>query len=396
MSSQLLKLKQERAKSLETELEAVKRLLDISPPDKAQAHYERAESLLKDLEEVNRDIKILEGERSLVDPDGRTAAVTADYIPDIVQASARSQQVGEEGAAEKRETQYRGAFYNYLRGQDDVQERALLTLSTSGAVVPTTTWNQILENIQKQEGLLARVRVLQVPGKLSIPVADLQSAATWHTEGQEISESNVPPTSVALAGYELAKLFSMSAATQKMTASIFEQYLVAELTRCTRDALSKALFAGSGNGQPLGIKNLTWNAANSVTASSWTEIAKAMGLMPANFRQGSVFVMNSSTFFQSIAGMSTSEGYPIMANNVSTGMPMKLLGKEILIDDFCPDNVIYFQNPSYYFLNFSQPIRVERSSEAGFDRGVVLYRSMVVVDGRPAVPSAFVKITVGE
>jgi HK97 family phage major capsid protein len=391
MSNKLLQLKRVRVKQIEDELKGIKTLLDISPPEQAAEHYERAESLLKDLEEINRDIKLLEEEnRNASDPDGRTAAVTGQ-IPGIITSNARSQQ---KELPDKQEQEYRTAFFNYLRGKETAEERALVTVSSGAAAIPTTTWQEIISNIQKQQGLIGRVRILEIPGKVSIPVGDIQTPATWHEEGAEIQDSNAPPNAVNLTGYELAKLFSLSAASQEMTISAFEGYLVAELTRCTRDALNAAIFDGTGNGQPSGINSIIWDETNSKTVSGWEEVAAAMGLLPSNFRQNAVFVMNSSTFYGTVATFATSEGFPVLASNVADGMPLRLLGKEIVIDDFCPDNTIYFCDPMYYFINFSRPIFVERSIEAGFTKGSILYRSLAVVDGKPATPLAFVKLTV--
>lgn len=391
MSNKLLQIKRAKAKQIENELKGIKTLLDISPPEQAAEHYERAESLLKDLEEINRDIKLLEEEnRNASDPDGRTAAVTGQ-IPGIITNNARSQQ---KELPDKQEQEYRTAFFNYLRGKETAEERALVTVSSGAAAIPTTTWQEIISNIQKQQGLIGRVRILEIPGKVSIPVGDIQTPATWHEEGAEIQDSNAPPNAVNLTGYELAKLFSLSAASQEMTISAFEGYLEAELTRCTRDALNAAIFDGTGNGQPSGINSIIWDETNSKTVSGWEEVAAAMGLLPSNFRQNAVFVMNSSTFYGTVATFATSEGFPVLASNVADGMPLRLLGKEIVIDDFCPDNTIYFCDPMYYFINFSRPIFVERSIEAGFTKGSILYRSLAVVDGKPATPLAFVKLTV--
>lgn len=294
--------------------------------------------------------------------------------------------------------EYRTAFLNYAMGRPLApEERALLVTLSSGAVIPTQTFNEVIQNIRKAQGLISLVRVLDIPGKLSIPQSDINTPAVWHAEGEEIADSNKPPASVTLTGYELAKLFSMSAATQAMSMDAFEGYLIEELTRCTRDALADVIFNGTGSGQPTGILNaFTWDQTNSVTYSvasdDWSKLASAMALLPANFRQNAVFTMNSTMFYSFIVPMKDTTKAPIFAQDLASGLPASLLGKPVVIDDFCPDDTIIFGDPGYYFLNFSQPITVERSGDAGFTKAVVMYRALAVVDGKPVAP-AFVKIT---
>lgn len=299
---------------------------------------------------------------------------------------------------EKRNTQeYREAFFKYAMGQTMLpEERALVTSLTGAAVIPTTTFDQIIQNVQKESGLISRVRVLNIPGKLSVPQSDINTPATWHTEGEEIADSNLPPTNVTLTGFELAKLFSMSAATQAMSITAFEGYLIEELTRCTRDALAEVIFTGNGAGKATGIlEGFAWGAGNSLVINPndvWSSLTAAMALLPANFRQNAVFTMNSVMFFSYLAAQYDANGNPLFVKDQTTGLPLSLMGKTIVLDDFCPDNTIILGDPSYYFLNFSQPMAVERSGEAGFTKATIVYRSLAVVDGKPVAP-AFIKLT---
>jgi HK97 family phage major capsid protein len=395
--SKILEAKKARAAQISKDLESIKTLLDIAPADRQQSHYERAETLLKELEEVNADIRLC-GEYTnpagldMYGQSDRTRAVNSQ-IPGVVVANARSQQ---RAAADDKEAEYRTAFFAYLQGKATPEQRALVTVSTGGAVVPTTTHDEIMAAAQKAQGLLSRVRILEIPGKLSIPVSDINTPAAWHTEGTPIGESNLPPDSINLSGHELAKLFSLSAATQNMSIPAFEAYLIAELVRCNNDALNAAIFAGNGTGQPVGLNTgITWDATNSVTVSAddWTELVKAMALLASNYRQNAAFVMNSTTFYTCLVSQADANGSPIFTKDLTAEAVYRLMGKEVIIDDFAPDNVIFFGNPTYYIFNLSQPMQVARSDEAGFNSGTITYRSLAVVDGAP-VPAAFVKITI--
>jgi hypothetical protein len=44
-------------------------------------------------------------------------------------------------------------------------------------------------------------------------------------------------------------------------------------------------------------------------------------------------------------------------------------------------------------MNFSSPIELSSSREAGFKSGKITYRGLAVTDGKPALAEAFVKIS---
>lgn len=294
--------------------------------------------------------------------------------------------------------EYKQAFIMTLQGTATPDMKDMVTTSTGAAVIPETTFDEIIENVQKRQGILSRVRVLQIPGNCSIPTSDINTPAAWHEQGTEIEDSSKEPSSIKLKGYELAKLFSMSAATRSMSIPTFERYLVSELSRCTADALNEAIFSGSGVGQPSGLNTLTFDVTNLVTTGvktvEYDDLVKALGLLASNFSQNAAWVMSSKTFYTYIATIQDQQDRPLFITDATQAAPMKILGKEVILDDFTPDNTIFLGDPKFYFFNFSQPMTVEISTEAGFTKGTIMYRSMAVVDGKPLPSGAFVKVAI--
>lgn len=303
--------------------------------------------------------------------------------------------------ADKRSTdEYKESFVRTLQGNGTIEMNNLVTSTTGAAVIPTTTMDSIIQNVQKQQGLLSKIRILQIPGKLSIPVSGVNTASVWHPEGEAVADSSVVPTNLLLTGYELLKVFSLSVATQTMSINAYENYLTDELTRCTRDALNAAVFDGDGLIQPLGIMGLTYDATNSTTYAGaaltpiFDALITALGMLASNFRQGSCWIMNSKTFYTTMLAAKDEALRPIFAQDLSSGMPLSILGHSVIIDDFATDGCIILGNPQYYIINFSSPIQVEKSTESGFTSGIINYRALTVVDGKP-VQTAFVKVTEG-
>ncbi len=140
--------------------------------------------------------------------------------------------------------EYRSAFYKNLLGQSlsDTEKTALdaglkqaekradsFTSSTDAvAILPTQTLNEIISKARKQGGLLAECRSFSLPTKISIPVGTPGNKASWHTEGAETKGDKPALTTVTFDGYEIIKVFSISAKTRRMSIAAFENYLVQE------------------------------------------------------------------------------------------------------------------------------------------------------------------------
>lgn len=289
--------------------------------------------------------------------------------------------------------EYNQDFFNYMMGKTFNNDMA--TTKSAGAVIPTTTFNGVLDNIRKQTGIISKVRVLNIPGKMVIPQSQIIEGATWHTEGEEIGDTTKTPTNITLSGYELAKLFSMSVATQSMSIKEFEQYLTIELGNAMSTTLNDAILHGTGTGQLTGvIQGTTWDGSNSkeyAEATVFSDLVQGMSLLSSNFRQNACWFLNSTTLYKILSKVDTN-GNPVFTQGTAESPVMKLMGKEIVIDDYIEEDTILFGDASYYFLNFSSPVTITRSEDAGFTKASILYRAISVVDGKLAAPS-FIKFT---
>ncbi len=300
---------------------------------------------------------------------------------------------GGEMAKKEQTKEYTQDFFNYMQGKK--LSNTMTTVETGGAIIPVSTFDKIIDNVKQQTGIISKVRILNVPGKMVIPQNQVIEGATWHTEGTEINDSTKEPNNVSLSGYELAKLFSMSVATQSMSMTEFENYLTMELTNAMSSALNQSILKGTGTGQPTGIiKGTTWDNKNSkeyTEKTVFTDLVQGMSLLVSNFRQNACWFMNSTTLYKLLSNVDIN-GNPIFTQGTSQEPIMKLLGKEIVIDDYIDDDIVLFGDASYYFLNFSKPVTVQRSEEAGFTKASILYRAIAVVDGKAVAPS-FIKFS---
>jgi HK97 family phage major capsid protein/HK97 family phage prohead protease len=306
--------------------------------------------------------------------------------------------------------EYRSAFFKTLQGRDltDPEQRAYAaaqaekradsfnTLSNSAAVVPTKTLNEIVRQVEGVNGLFREVRLFSVPSNMAIPVGVPTDLAAWHTEGETVERKNVSATNVTFTGRELMKVLSMSAAVKRMELSAFESYLTEELRGSIADAIGAAIVSGTGSGQPTGIlSGVTWSKANTITTAALTadNLLAAIALMPAGYAAGAKFAMSTATLFSQVYTLKDgNQAYHF--TDTEKGGVHRLFGFPVVLDDNIPAGTILFGNFRYYGVNLPSGVAVEMSRESGFTSGLIDYRALCIADGKPIVPSAFVKVEV--
>lgn len=306
--------------------------------------------------------------------------------------------------------EYRSAFYKRLLGKDltDGETRAFdaaaaekradsfNTLSNSVAVIPTQTLNEVIKQARGTNGLYNEVRIFHVPSNLSVPVGTPSDAASWHVEGAAVERSNAVTTAVTFSGLELVKVLSMSAAARHMDIPAFESYITQELRSAVADAIGAAIVSGTGTGQPTGIlSGVVWTDANKVSTKALTadNLLAAIAKMPAGYAGGAKFAMSAATLFGQVYTLKDNDGRYIFTDTEIGGV-RRLFGFEIVLDDNIPAGTVLLGNFLYYGVNIPQGVAVEVSRESGFASGLIDFRALCITDGKPIVPSAFVKIEV--
>lgn len=155
-------------------------------------------------------------------------------------------------------TAYRKAFMNYVcRGVAIPAEyRAAETTTTadSGAVIPTTIMNEIIQKLESYGSIYAKVRKINVQGGVSIPIADLKPTAHWITEAKSSDDQKASAkNSVTFNYYGLECKISQSILANVVTLKMFTDLFVPMATEAMVKAIEIAIFNGTGEGQPLGV-----------------------------------------------------------------------------------------------------------------------------------------------
>lgn len=313
--------------------------------------------------------------------------------------------------------EYRSAFFKSLLGhtmtetekaafdagmkQSEKRADAFTSSTDAVALIPTQTLNEVIKKARTMGGLLAECRSFALPTKISIPVGTPSNKAAWHTEGAAVDAEKVTPTAVSFDGYEIIKIFSISAKTRRMSIAAFEAYLVEELTACVMECINDALINGTGEEQGTGlITGITWDASNTVTvakgsAIAYADVTKTIALLKRGYANGAKWVMNNATLYNDFYGMVDANKRPIFIADPQGEKIGKLLGFEVVIDDNMPaDTAILGNYGAYMGYNMPEGIAVEVSRESSFRKGLIDYRALAIADCKPIVEEAFVKLEI--
>lgn len=315
--------------------------------------------------------------------------------------------------------EYRSAFFKTMLGQKltDVEERtfkrameivdtekradSFSTTTNSAAVLPTQTLNEVIKKARTMGGLISHCRSFNIPTNISVPIGTPSTKASWHTEGETVNTENPADNiaKVSFSGYEIIKIFSISAASKKMSISAFESYIIDELTNCVMECIADALVNGTGEQQGKGVlTGITWNAKNSLTFAKtgnvdYTDLTKMMSMLKRGYSAGASWAMSNTTLYNSIYSMVDGNKRPIFIADPKNENVGYILGRPVIIDDNIADDVILLGNFNYMGYNMPQGIIVETSRESSFKSGLIDYRAMAIADTKPLVDEAFIKLS---
>ena len=94
-----------------------------------------------------------------------------------------------------------------------------------------------------------------------------------------------------------------------------------------------------------------------------------------------------------VYGLTDTIGRPIFTTDAQQQQVNYILGKQVIIDDYIPDDTILLGDYNYMGYNIPEGILLEVSRESSFKSGLIDYRALAIADCKPIVPEAFLKLT---
>lgn len=382
----------------EEEKKTVEEAVDAFESEK-EATAAEVESLETEVRELEEDLAKVEAPAPAAEPEARTAG----------------------GAPEKREEnkmptikrRFRDMTMNERQAiiqRDDVQKflgtiRAAMTekraITNAGYLVPAVVLDLLRENIEIWSKLYGRVRMVPVPGEARQVIQGAIPEAVWTEACANLNELDLSFSKVEVDGFKVGGYFRVCNATLEDTDGQILDSVMEALGAAIGLALDKAILYGTGTKMPVGIVTMlaavsdTPNIVSHANTVHGADLIKALVLDSAKVkgkysRGEKLWAMNETTYTTILAeavGTDASGAYVSMING-----RMPVIGGEIIVLDFIPDNVIIGGYMDLYLLAERAGTRIRTSEEAFFVEDQTGFAGTARYDGKPLVNNSFIAI----
>lgn len=314
--------------------------------------------------------------------------------------------------------EYRKAFMKYAQTGEVIpaslyqRDGSPANTDTLGATIPTTVLNEFINEIRLVYGqLYNKVRKMNIPGAVKVPIARLQASFKW------ITEDTVSPRQDAgeikdfvMFEYNMAEIrVSQTLLSQIVTIDLFEREIVQVMVKAYLRAMDQGIVNGTGNGQMLGMLNdprviATGNVVEMTAAeiNNWTSWRKKFfSKLPLGYRAGEfIFPLstvdsyletiadaNNNPIFRQSTGLEVNDGDSRNPNGRFFGREITLVEPDILPDfdaASAGDVVGIFWQPEEYAINTNMQFGMRRYFDE--ERNEWVNKMLTVVDGKVLNP----------
>lgn len=298
--------------------------------------------------------------------------------------------------------EYRTAFMNFACrnvpiSQMQTRENQITMTSDTGAVIPTSILNEIIQKLEKRGGIYAKIRKLNIQGGVEVPILSLKPTAQWITEGKGAESQKLSANEkVSFNYYGLEVKLSQTLLANVTTLQQFQALFVPLSVEAIVRAIEIGTFTGTGSGQMLGIlkdsrvENVITLAEDEFTSwQAWKQ--KVFAKIPLAYSNGD-FYMANGTFEGYIDGMTDKNGQPIGRVNygIANGSQYRFGGKvvEPVEDDVIKpfdsalenDVVAVFVNLNDYAINTNLQMKVDKWEDR--DTHELKNNCLMILDGK--------------
>ena len=387
---------------------------------KASTDVEEVRSLTADLEEVNAEIAETQEEIDVISAETEEARSAVPQTAELKNgAIVQSFQVPQASQTEKRSEdptgtlEYRQAFMNYVQKGIPIEQRAGEAISTNdtGAAIPITIMNEVINTVRKRYGnLYNKVRKMNVPGGVKIPIGSLKASFKWVNESTVSPRQKTDPLGSITFGYNTAEIrVAQTFLSQLLTLSAFEAELTRVIAIAYLQAMDEGIVNGSGDGSMLGILNdprvTNYVEMSATDMSDWTKWQKNFfAKLPLGYRSGEfIFPVstvdaylktmangNNNPIFEQATGLEVNDGDATNPNGRFFGRGISLVEPDIIPDFDAASNgdvIGIFWQPNEYAINENFGFTMRRYFDEETNEWVD--KALVVVDGKVLNPNGF-------
>ena len=287
------------------------------------------------------------------------------------------------------------AFMKYVANKElTAEERTALTMSNSGVIVPNSIQQDVLIGLQGSYGILSAIDLKYTDDSSTMTFPYIISSMTLQkvTIGSSSSEGEAQWKGLQLTANDFKLPTIPVSRTLLLAGGVDARAALVQLfTELIGAGLSSKIIATGDNTNDFKAIIGTVKAATAATATAiaYNDIVNVMAKVKAPFNQigRASFVMSSATK-TALVGLVDKNGRPLYIESMSAGVPDKLFGHPVVIDDAMPEiatkaNVILFGDMKAYKARIVRGIEVATYDESKYrEQGCVGMQAFVTGDGR--------------
>lgn len=313
--------------------------------------------------------------------------------------------------------EYRTAFTDYLKTgvMNHAEARAVLQADSDtggGYFLPEQMTSNIIQALDNQLFFRGLSTVIQVNGSNSVGAVALDADPSDAEWTGEISSTSMD-TTMAFGRRELnprliAKRIKISQKLLRNLPSI-ESFVQSRLAYKLAVPQENAFLNGTGANQPLGVFTASANGIPSgstydISTDNTTTAITADGLknikyaLPAQYRRGASWLYHRDAI-KMISKLTDGLGGYLWQSGIAAGDPDRLLGLPVYESEYVPNTFTTGQyvgilgDFKQYYIAESLGMSVQRLTELYAETSQVGYIIRAEVDGMPALPAAFRRVT---
>ena len=361
--------------------EAAKALLDTAAEAKRDLTAEEESSYKKMNDELNERAARIDALKADAEREAKIEAATRDIVSQV-----RPETRAPKGDEEVLRAMGRGELRGYTFETRDVVK------TSTGAPVPTSFFNQVIEQARLVGPMLDVATVLRTAGgeNLQIPSQAGWSTAAITGEGTAISESDPTFSSfITLGAFKYSFLLQLSRELIEDSGVDILGFIATQTGNAIGYAVNAALTTGSGTNQPNGIVTAAASAVTGTTSgptfSADDLVTLAYSLDGAARRLPGVGWMMNTASLGVVRKLKDNGGRYIFEPSLADGND-RVLNYPVFENPAMASNasatksVIFGHLPSYY-VRMAGGLRLDRSDDYAFNTDLVTFRATMRVDG---------------
>ena len=273
-----------------------------------------------------------------------------------------------------------------------VETRDLLVSSTG--TVPSTVFSELLTRMVLQSAVLSsnvRMVTTNTGENILMPRLTAFGTAALVAEAGSFAESDPTFATITMGAFKFGNLLQVSDELISDSAFDIERFVGQSLGTQIGQSIASYLITGSGTAQPEGIMtNCTVGVTSSTAVAGVPSIANVLSLyssLPAQYRDGSSFVMHPDTY-AGIVALNDTTGRSLVLPDLTSAQPLQMLGKPVYLDTNVATTAtnaksIFFGNlAEYSAVRMVNSVQVLASPDFAFANGLVTLRSQLRLDAK--------------